>query len=164
MFLFCVHWCFACMSVWGHQKTWNWSCRWVWAPLWVLGIEPGSLEERLVFLTTEPPSSFLKVYFQLCVGIGMYRNARCLQRTEVLTLWYWGYRWLWAIWWGCWEPSSTQYSTLFNVLFPEWVLLNWLDILFIFLVLASQVVQIIGLSYQFQFSWRILISVWKRIV
>lgn len=55
----------ACMSVhhlcvWdpletrrGHQIFWNWSYRYLWATLWVLGVEPGSLEERPVLLITK---------------------------------------------------------------------------------------------------------------
>ena len=40
--LFYMHWCFACMSVWGCRIPWNWNHRQLWAFLWVLGIEPRS--------------------------------------------------------------------------------------------------------------------------
>jgi hypothetical protein len=44
----------ACLSVWGHQILWNWSYRQVWAAMWVLELNPGPLEEKVVLLTTEP--------------------------------------------------------------------------------------------------------------
>lgn len=32
--------------------SWNWNSFWLWATTWVLGIEPKSLSEQQVFLTT----------------------------------------------------------------------------------------------------------------
>ena len=52
----CVWGCTVCMQ-W-LQKLLDpmyWSYRWFWATTWVLGTEPGPLQEQQVLLTPEPP-------------------------------------------------------------------------------------------------------------
>lgn len=38
----------------GHWNLWNWHYRWSLAAMWVLGINPGSLEKQLMPLTIHP--------------------------------------------------------------------------------------------------------------
>ena len=59
LFLFYAHWCFAV----GIRSPGNWNYRQLWAAMWVLGIEPGPLEEQSVLLTPEPSSSPWDIYF-----------------------------------------------------------------------------------------------------
>lgn len=42
-----------------HQILSNWSYRRLWAATWILGIEPGPLEEQPVHLSTEPSLQLL---------------------------------------------------------------------------------------------------------
>jgi len=106
-----------CVIVWWCWIPWNCSYPQLWSPMWVLGFEPGFLEEQPALLTTE---SSLQLYLfsvngcLACLYVCAPHYIQCLwEPKEVigsLVLEFW---WLWvAMWMSRTESKGLGFSSV----------------------------------------------------